>query len=196
MGYTLTTWNALYHLFSAPADAFRAPYAGQMAGLFDGSHQDAAVMAALPSSLDKLLTPEYLGLLRHPQGRLLRAFQANDTCAGWTPDVPVKLFAASGDTTVTQVNALQCAQAIRARGGRVQVIGVGDVGHEVSDFLALPQIVCCSASSARAVANPSSGTTRVGFYVVGGKRGAGPAWPGSCARPGSPAGSAWTATSA
>jgi hypothetical protein len=99
------------------------------------------VMAALPSSLDKLLTPEYLGLLRHPQGRLLRAFQANDTCAGWTPDVPVKLFAASGDTTVTQVNALQCAQAIRAHSGRVQVIGVGDVGHEVSDFLALPQIV-------------------------------------------------------
>jgi hypothetical protein len=141
VGYTLTTWNALYHLFSVPADAFRAPYAGQMAGLFDGSHQDAAVMAALPSSLDKLLTPEYLGLLRHPQGRLLRAFQANDTCAGWTPDVPVKLFAASGDTTVTQVNALQCARAIRAHGGRVQVIGVGDVGHEVSDFLALPQIV-------------------------------------------------------
>jgi hypothetical protein len=58
--------------------------------------------------------------------------------AGWTPNVPVKLFAASGDTTVTQVNAVQCAQAIRAHGGRVQI---GDVGHEVSDFLALPQIV-------------------------------------------------------
>lgn len=141
VGYTLTTWNALYHLFAAPADAFRAPYAGQLAGLFDGSHQDAAVMAALPPRLDQLLTPEYLGLARHPRGRLLRAFQANDTCAGWTPDVPVRLFAASGDTTVTQVNALQCAQAIQARGGRVQVIQLGDVGHEVSDFLALPQIV-------------------------------------------------------
>jgi len=72
---------------------------------------------------------------------VLQAFQANDACAGWTPDVPARLFAASGDTTVTQVNALQCAQAIRAHGGDVQVIQVGDVSHEVSDFLALPRIL-------------------------------------------------------
>jgi hypothetical protein len=141
VGYLLTSWNALYHLYAAPADVFRAPYAGRIAGLFNGSHQDAAVIAALPSTLSRLLTPEYLGLLRHPRGQVLRAMQANDTCAGWTPDVPVKLFAARGDTTVTQVNAEQCVRAIRARGGHAQMIQVGDVSHDVSAFVSLPQIV-------------------------------------------------------
>lgn len=47
----------------------------------------------------------------------------------------------AAERAVTQVNALQCAQAIRAHGGDVQVIQVGDVSHEVSDFLALPQIL-------------------------------------------------------
>jgi hypothetical protein len=141
VGYTLTTWNPLYHLFATPAGAFQAPYANEVTGLFDGSHQDAAIAAALPVSLTKLLTPQVLAQLQHPHGQFLRAFQANDTCTGWTPQVPVRLYAASGDTTVTQVNAQQCARAIRARGGSVQLIQLGQVGHDTSDFVALPQIV-------------------------------------------------------
>jgi hypothetical protein len=141
IGYTLTTWNALYHLYGTPADAFLAPYANEISGLFDGSHQDAAIAAALPDSLNKLLTPQVLGQLKNPQGRFMRAFQANQTCTGWTPQVPVRLYAASGDTTVTQVNAQQCARAIQARGGSVQLIQLGQVDHDTSDFVALPQIV-------------------------------------------------------
>jgi hypothetical protein len=37
---------------------------------------------------------------------------------------------------VTQVNAEQCAQAIKA-----PVVQLGNVSHDVSDFAALPQIV-------------------------------------------------------
>ena len=40
------------------------------------------------------------------------------------------------DTTVTQLNAEQCAQTIH-----VPVVQLGDVSHDVSDFVALPQIV-------------------------------------------------------
>ena len=135
-GYVLTTWNRLYGLYTSPAVAFRAPYANEMARLFDGSQQDGTVIAKLPPTLDKLLTPKFYAWLQHPTGALRTAMQANDTCSGWRPDVPVKLFAASGDTTVTQVNAEQCAQTIH-----VPVVRLGDVSHEVSDFVALPQIV-------------------------------------------------------
>ena len=136
VGYVLTTWNRTYGLYKNPAEAFRAPYANEMARMFNGSEQDAKVTAKLPPTLNKLLTPTFYAWLQHPSGTLLNAMDANDTCSGWQPDVPVKLFAARGDTTVTQVNAEQCARAIHA-----PVVQLGDVSHEVSDFVALPQIV-------------------------------------------------------
>jgi hypothetical protein len=141
IGYALTSWNPLYHLYATPGDAFRAPYAAKMAKLFDGTYPDEQIPAALPSNVAALLTPEFLRLLQHPQGEMLRALLTNATCSGWTPQVPVRLFAASGDTTVTQVNAEHCASAIQAHGGNVEVIQLGHVDHGTSDILALPRIV-------------------------------------------------------
>lgn len=141
VAYILTTWNPLYHLYGTPAGAFTAPYAAEITGLFDGSHQDQQITAALPATLRALLTPQFIRLLQHPQGRILRALRANATCTGWTPRVPVRLYAARGDTTVTQVNAQHCARAISSHGGRAELVQLGPVDHDTSDFIALPQIV-------------------------------------------------------
>jgi len=146
VGYLLTSWNPLYHLYSSPSQVFRQPYAARVQGLYDGSHQDQQVIAALPP-LSRLLTPAYLRLLRHPTGKFLRALNANSTCAGWTPRVPVRLYAASGDSQGTPANSVDCLRAIRARGGDASLIWLGSVGrfgpagHFVSAFLALPKIV-------------------------------------------------------
>jgi hypothetical protein len=78
LGYVLTSWNPLYHLYSSPSRAFRQPYAARVQGLFDGSYQDQQVLAALPP-LSRLLTPAYLRLLRHPPG---------SSCARSTPTAP------------------------------------------------------------------------------------------------------------
>jgi predicted dienelactone hydrolase len=141
IGYALTSWNPLYHLYTTPAQAFREPYAAKITRLFDGNYRDEQIPAALPSNLPALLTPDFLGLLRRPHGELLRASEANSTCTGWTPPVPVRLYAASGDTTVTQVNAEHCARYIQAHGGNVRLIQVGHVDHSTSDILALPKIL-------------------------------------------------------
>ena len=141
VGYTLTAWNPLYHLYPAPGDAFRQPYAASVEGLFDGSHPDQQIIAALPPRLRNLLTPGYLRLLQHPTAALRRALIRNSTCTGWTPRAPVRLYAASGDTTVTQANAQHCLQNIRTRHGHVRLVQLGAVSHDISDFLALPKIV-------------------------------------------------------
>jgi hypothetical protein len=141
VGYTLTAWNPLYHLYPAPQDAFRPPYAARVAGLFNGTYPDPQIIAALPSQLRDLLTTRYLRLLQHPTGALQTALIRNSTCTGWTPRAPVRLYAASGDTTVTQVNAQHCRQAIRTRHGDVRLVQLGAVSHDISDFLALPKIV-------------------------------------------------------
>jgi hypothetical protein len=146
LSYVLTSWNRLYHLYSAPSQAFQQPWAERVQQLFDGSHEDQQVLATLPA-LSRLLTPAYLRLMRHPTGEFLRALNANSTCFGWTPRVPVRLYAASGDSQGTPVNSVDCLQAIRARGGDASLIGLGSVGrfgpdgHFVSAFLALPKIV-------------------------------------------------------
>jgi hypothetical protein len=141
LGYVLTAWNPLYHLYRQPSDAFRAPYAGRVESLFDGSHADGQIEAELPTDFRRLLTAKFVRDLHHPTGALLHALTANSTCSDWTPRVPVRLYAASGDYTVTQVNAEQCARAIRKRGGHVQMIELGHVSHDVSDFLGLPRVV-------------------------------------------------------
>lgn len=141
VGYTLTAWNPLYHIYTAPEDAFRQPYAASVGGLFNGSHPDQQIIAALPPRLQDLLTTRYLRLLLHPTAALKTALIRNSTCTGWTPRVPVRLYAARGDTTVTQVNAQHCLQAIRARHGDARLVQLGAVSHNISDFLALPKIV-------------------------------------------------------
>jgi len=141
VGYTLTAWNPLYHLYPAPQDAFRQAYAATVQGLFDGTHPDQQIIAALPPRLRDLLTTRYLGLLQQPSGAFRRALLRNSTCIGWTPRAPVHLYAASGDTTVTPVNAQHCLQTIRARHGDARLVQLGAVSHDISDFLALPKIV-------------------------------------------------------
>src|SRR5262249_55596300 len=79
IGYTLTAWNPLYHLYPGPQDAFRQPYAASVAGLFDGTHPDQQVIAALPSHLRNLLTTRYLHLLQHPTGAFKAALIRNST---------------------------------------------------------------------------------------------------------------------
>lgn len=51
------------------------------------------------------------------------------------------MYAASGDTTVPQANALDCAAAIRAHGGQVQVIQLGHFDHDNSAVAALPRVL-------------------------------------------------------
>ena len=124
-----------------------------MQRLYNGSHRDQQVLAALPP-LSRLITPAYLRLLRHPTGKLLRAFNANSTCFGWTPRVPVHLYAASGDSQGPPANSVDCQRAIRAHGGHASLIWLrsvgkfGLVGHFVSAFLALPKVLRWFAAGA------------------------------------------------
>jgi hypothetical protein len=139
--YTLTAWNPIYHLYGKAADAFRGAYARTVPRLFDGSHSDSGIAAALPSSLADLLTPWFLYRLRHPSGALLRALKANSTCGGWVPRAPVRLYAAAGDRTVPETNARHCASVLGRGGSQVPLVELGEVGHDLSDFVALPQIL-------------------------------------------------------
>jgi hypothetical protein len=141
LAYFTVAWNRVYHLYRDPAQVFRAPYDTTVSRLFDGTHSEAAIMAALPATPQALLTPGYIRSLLHPSGAMLAALHANDSICSWRPVVPVHLFAAHGDTDVAIANTTHCTQQLRAHGATADVTDVGNVGHTTAALLAIPPII-------------------------------------------------------
>lgn len=142
LGYALTSYNRIYHLYDDPAEVFRAPYASTMDSLFDGTHSDEEVFAGVADTPGQLLTPEWLRRLRHPTGRLAAAFaQTDSVCTSWTPRVPVHLFAAHGDEQVAFANSQHCAAALRGHGARVALTDLGALHHMPSQIAGVPLVL-------------------------------------------------------
>ncbi|WP_035846179.1 alpha/beta hydrolase family protein [Kitasatospora azatica] len=145
-GYWLTAMNREHHLYDSPSELFQAPYDQQVESLYDGSHTDAEIFAALPDDPRAFLTQHAIDWALHPTGELLRAFRANDTtCTDWVPEVPVQLFAADGDKDVAYPNSEHCFQALSEHGAQVTLTDVGPVEHSPSRRAALPQVAALFA---------------------------------------------------
>ncbi|MFE9409577.1 alpha/beta hydrolase [Streptomyces sp. NPDC006704] len=141
MAYWLTAQNRLHPIYTDPAKVFRAPYAGVVDGLFDSRHTTEDVLAALPGTVKDMLTPEFYASLQHPRGPLLDAMRVNDHSCDWKPDVPVRLYTASGDTDVPMGNTLSCARQLAAHGKKAPVTDQGAVGHDGAFMKSAPAIV-------------------------------------------------------
>ncbi|MFI6347192.1 dienelactone hydrolase family protein [Streptomyces sp. NPDC050560] len=141
LGYWITSMNRLHHLYDSPSEAFLPPYDDTAESLFDGDHSDEEVFRGLPDTVDQLLTPRFRRQLLHPTGALRRAMRENDTtCSDWTPEVPVRLYAADGDRDVAIANSEHCRAQLAANGVAAPLTDVGDVGHFDSPVLSMPRI--------------------------------------------------------
>ncbi|RII16980.1 Secretory lipase [Streptomyces sp. YIM 130001] len=139
--YFLVAQNRLRPLYADPSEAFRAPYAHEVEGLFDSEHTEEDVIGTLPANATELLTPEYRALMEKPRGPLLDAVRANDGSCDWRPEVPVGLYASGADTDVPIGNAESCAEDLAAHGVRAPVLDQGPVDHFGSFRAAAPKIV-------------------------------------------------------
>ncbi|MDX6585394.1 MAG: hypothetical protein QOI10_4578, partial [Solirubrobacterales bacterium] len=141
LAYFVVAWNRLHHLYDTPQQAFRAPYDRTVPELLDGNHSGDSVLAALPATPAELFTPEFLNLLRYPSGPLAEALVVADSSCDWRPDVPVRLFASSGDLDVPIANSRFCRRQVLAAGGAAVLVDVGPVDHSTSELRALPQVL-------------------------------------------------------
>jgi pimeloyl-ACP methyl ester carboxylesterase len=136
--YYLVAMNRIYHLYRDPARAFNAKYASVVAGLFDGHHSGPEIAAQLPNTPRELLTKWAIGQLLDPSGPMRRAAQASDgSCAGWTPRVPVRLYAATGGDELVPFGNSQHCQGLTG----APIVEVGRVDHNASARLAYPLII-------------------------------------------------------
>ncbi|MFJ5774564.1 alpha/beta hydrolase family protein [Streptomyces sp. NPDC093094] len=142
LSYFLTAQNRIHPLYKDPAEVFRAPYAQAVEDLFDGTHNESEVMAALPATPGELLTPEWAENVRAPRGALRAVLKANDGVCDWAPTAPVRLYAGGADTDVPSANTRACAVGLARLGVRAEVVDQGpDVDHFGSAILSAPQVV-------------------------------------------------------
>lgn len=141
LSYWLVAQNRLHPLYKDPSEVFRVPYASRVESLFDGEHEEEDVVRGLAPSVRQLLTPAFYERLRHPSGAVLDAIRAADHTCDWKPEVPVRLYAGSGDTDVPIGNARACARTLAGQGARVRVVDQGAVDHFGSLAVSAPQVV-------------------------------------------------------
>ncbi|GLY83716.1 hypothetical protein Airi02_016450 [Actinoallomurus iriomotensis] len=134
--YLLVAWNRLHHLYDSPTEVFKAAYADKVDRLFDGTTPGPEMLDALPDSLDQLLTPRGLDLLRHPSGPFAKALKAADgTCDGWVPRAPIRLYYSAGDEQAVTANTEHCRDAFHANGVDLTPIDLGPYDYEGSRHL-------------------------------------------------------------
>jgi pimeloyl-ACP methyl ester carboxylesterase len=139
LGYFLTSWSRLIHLYDDPSEVFLPPYDKVVDAMFDGSHTIQEIAAALPTSPGKLVRPEFLASLTHPTGALGERLRAADTiCTDWTPRVPIHFYTGSADHDVPAANAASCRHKLNAP---TTITDVDPTDHNGTADLAYPQIL-------------------------------------------------------
>jgi hypothetical protein len=102
-------------------------------GLFQGNHTGDHVFAALPVTINELLTPFGLNLLRHPSGGLAAALRSADrVCTGWTPRAPIWLYYATDDEQAVNASTFHCQAGFAAHGAHVPVVNLGTPNYQGS----------------------------------------------------------------
>ena len=139
----LLAYNPVHHLFANTNDAFAAPYADTLPGLFDGSHAISDIAAALPSTVGALLTPSFLAGIQSDSASnpVISALRANDVY-NWRNTAPIRLYHSPTDEEVPYQNAVVAQQTVTANGGNATLVPIGrNADHGTTPALAAPLIL-------------------------------------------------------
>ncbi len=120
--YIVAAYQHVYKLVDSDSvDEFLLPpYNETLPPLLDGMHSSDEIDAILPERVDQLMPPEYLAAIRNDPNHPLRvALRENDTCRGWAPKAPMRLWHCSGDHDVPYQNSLVAVEEFRKMGVEV-----------------------------------------------------------------------------
>ena len=134
--WMLVGFNRVHPIAGMPATIVKAPYARTIEGLFDGRHTGDQVIGGLPATINELLTPYGVNLLRHPTGGFAAALRSVDSVRqGWTPNVPIRLYYATHDEQAVNANTFHCQAWFAARGLHVPAVNLGTPDYQGSRHL-------------------------------------------------------------
>ncbi|HEY2522040.1 MAG TPA: hypothetical protein VGJ19_18170 [Streptosporangiaceae bacterium] len=123
--FGLVGLNRVHRFYTSPSQLFQAPYAGTIETLLDGNHTGDQLFAGTPDRLSQLLTPRGYALFRHPTGALATALRIDSSGCNWAPQVPTRLYYATGDEQAVNANTFHCQAAFAAHGAAVPKVNLG-----------------------------------------------------------------------
>ncbi|MEV0489631.1 lipase [Streptomyces atratus] len=147
VAYSYAAFDRTYDVYDKPTDVFKEPYADKVEGLTDGQHNWQELAVATPGTLDELLTAKGRDLIEHPQGNLDEALRAADnSCKGWAPQVPRRMYFTSGDDQAVNANIRYCLADFMSQGAKFPTVDVQSEAwhgsrHFGSNVAATSQIV-------------------------------------------------------
>ncbi|HLR83834.1 MAG TPA: hypothetical protein VK059_02735 [Nocardioidaceae bacterium] len=134
--YLLVAWDRIYDLYASPSELVKQPYADRIEGLFDGTTPGQDMLAALPDTLDDLLTARGHRSFAHPSMRLRRAMRTADSvCKNWRPRRPIRLFVARDDEQAASANTSSCSHSFRESGATAPITRLGTPDYDGSRHL-------------------------------------------------------------
>jgi pimeloyl-ACP methyl ester carboxylesterase len=138
LAYITSSYARIYG--EALTSVMREPYAGRLPGLFDGTHPEEEVIAALPAQPRAMFRGDFLE--DYDSGRdtwLLRRL-AENSLYDWRPRAPIRLYYGSRDVDVSPEEARRQAERLGVRGSEVRAVDVGALDHNESVIAAVPML--------------------------------------------------------
>lgn len=131
--------NSYARIYAMPlGSVIREPYQSRLATLFDGAHDGAAIVAALPAQPREMLTPAFLADYDAGRETWFVARLAENSLYGWKPQAPIRLYFGEADVDVSPEEARAAATHFTVAGSDVRAVSVGAVDHEGSILAAAP----------------------------------------------------------
>jgi pimeloyl-ACP methyl ester carboxylesterase len=128
-------------LYSQPLQSLiRDEWSPVVAEMFDGQHTGDQVMETLPSTPRAIFRTEVIRDFLEGNPSWFREALTDNEGFGWAPAAPLRFYMGSADTDVTPEDARASLQAMRQRGGDVDLIELGNFDHEQTVLHAVPRI--------------------------------------------------------
>src|SRR5262249_28083940 len=127
LAYLLSAYAKVYG--EPLGSALREPFATNVPALFDGSHGDDEVVAALPRMPRDMFRAEFLADYADGAPNWLRDRLIENSVADWTPRAPIHLYYGSRDLDVSPREAAVEAERLKQKGGDVVAIDLGPFDH-------------------------------------------------------------------
>jgi hypothetical protein len=139
VAYLLLAYDDIYDVYDRPADVFRPPYAGTVAGLFDMEHFFDDVVAALPPTSRELLTASYFRTVTTNRNDEFRVRLRQNAVDRWRPRAPIRVYHSPVDEEVAFRDMLVSVERLRSRGAEVTVRRLPGLDHVNSWLRAMPR---------------------------------------------------------